>query len=606
MLRSNKYVFDKFDDHVKNKFIIYGDNLEESIQVIRWLYDFNKDKMKLISIEYNSLSEFIYIFEINNRKYYFIAQAYYRNGRLPLGVRQVIKELDKPDAVVYSVDDDKVLMGFEVTSTTMAGNATWQRTGRVINFLDKEIPFGFLAYYSKNDKSDTNVNKKPRVPSKLFVLLFNILSLKYSTPALVGFFEHPDPNQNMSRTKLNDDWRETIFKYLLCLISKVDGDDVLRECYVHMKQYYLSEENRDSSYEEFGRDNLVYLAEENFEYNILEDMKNKRNVPFFTKESIIFEWKPKKLGTYIRNTFQDIKFFQLSKYCKAGITFQTKDLINILEKGKKVYVADYIKDINQPTVILPIKLTKKDSRTGSVIPTDDPYNGEITAFSNLYLQSFSKANIMLLLTDHTNKNEYNVEDAKTRKIYKAINKYADLVVDLDLNLFSRDCEEATIENRARYEDEFVTEDDVTSFFGTILSREGIEPSFLNPPCGSWSDIRLYPTDKYYYYKRNDQRGDIAFYNENDSTYYIGESKKDFNTFKATINDEYEKTILLKNIIDSEIKKQNLNITINYKIFALFKGTREDAQYIFENSKFDIVVIVNEQNEKVTMEVIERE
>lgn len=40
-------------------------------------------------------------------------------------------------------------MGFETTSTTLAGNATWQRTGRIINFLEKGIPFGFLAYFSK-------------------------------------------------------------------------------------------------------------------------------------------------------------------------------------------------------------------------------------------------------------------------------------------------------------------------------------------------------------------------------------------------------------------------------------------------------------------------
>ena len=124
MLSKNKFAFKKFDVNVKNKFIVYGDNLEESTQIIDWLYDFNKDKMKLKSIEYKSLSEYVYIFDINGKDYYFFAQAYYRNGRLPLGVRQVIKELDKPDAVIYSVDEDKVIMGFEVTSTTMAGNAT--------------------------------------------------------------------------------------------------------------------------------------------------------------------------------------------------------------------------------------------------------------------------------------------------------------------------------------------------------------------------------------------------------------------------------------------------------------------------------------------------
>ena len=75
---------------------------------------------------------------------------------------------------------------------------------------------------------------------------------------------------------------------------------------------------------------------------------------------------------------------------------------------------------------------------------------------------------MLLLCDHTSRNEYNVESAKARKVYKAINKYADLVIDLNLNSFSRESENSGVENISRYENTFTTEDDVTSFFGTIL------------------------------------------------------------------------------------------------------------------------------------------
>lgn len=598
MLKKKFYSFDKFNTDVKNKFIVYGDNLQESTQIIDWLYDFNKDSMKLKSIEYKSLSEYIYIFDINGVDYHFIAQAYYRNGRLPLEVRQVIKELDKPDAVIYSYNDNKVIMGFEVTSTTMAGNATWQRTGRVLNFMEKGIPFGFLAYFSKNDKSDTNINKKPRVPSALFVLLFNILTLKYSTPALVGFFEHPDKNQNIDALNPNEDWRENIFKYLLCLIQNKDGNQYLEKCYKSMKNYYFDSNKKEHTHSEFGANSLEYIRNENFEKNIIMNMKNKINVPFFVKEKLIFDWKPKKIGKTIKDKFDGIKFYQLSKNCKAGITFQTKCLIEKIQIGKKFYVEDLVRDVNEPTIIIPIKLTKYEH--GILKHTDDPYNGEIPAFANLYLQSFPNANIMLLLCDHTNKNEYIVESAKSRKVYKAIHKYADLVVDLDLNLFSRESEKSGIENINKYETTFTTEDDVTSFFGTILLREGIDPSFLQPPCGSWSDIKLYPTDKYYYYNRDDERGDIAFYNKDKDTYYIGESKKDYATLVSTLCKEYEKTKKLANIILKE-----LDYKYPYKLFAIFKGTKEEAKKILNNSNYDYVVTVSD-DEMVTLEVVEKE
>ncbi len=592
MLSKNKFSFKKFNKDVKNKYLVYGDNLEESNQIINWLYEFNKDVMNFVSIEYNSLGEYIYIYEINGELFYFVSQAYYRKGKLPLEVRQIIKELDKPDAVVYSVDDDKVIMGFEVTSTTLAGNASWQRSGRIINFLEKGIPFSFLAYFSKNDKSDKNVNKKPRQPSSLFVMMFNQLSLKYSTPALVGFFEHPDSRQNIDILNPNDDWREDIFKYLLTILLKKDGTQYLKNCYSNMKKYYFGDiEKEKHTNHEFGDASLQYIKNKNFESNILNDINSKNNVPIFEREKLKFIWKPKKFTEWVANKLYDIKFYQLSKNCKAGITFDTKKLISILSKGKKFYVEDLFKNINHPTVIIPIKLTKNES--GKLKATDDPYNGEITAFSNIYLQSFPDANIMLLLCDHTSDNEYDVEAAKGRKIYKAINKYADLVFDLDLNSFSRESEKSCIESKSKYENEMTTEDDVTSFFGTILMKEGIVPSFINPPCGSWSDIRLYPTNKYYYYNRNDERGDIAFYNPKDNTYYIGESKDSFVQLYKTIDKEIEKTKKLRDIIANE-----LNHKYPSKIFAIFKGNKEEAEIILRESEFDYVITVDDKKDVI--------
>ena len=600
MKLKKNYKFPKVEVNSKNKYIIYGDNLEESTQIIRWLYDFNSDRMEFVGIDYASLSEYIYKYKINSELYYFVAKAYYRNGKLPYQVRHVIKELDKPDAVVYSADKDKILMGFETTSTTMAGNATWQRSGRIINFLELSIPFAFLGYFSKNDKSDKNENKKPRISGALFVLMFNMLSLKYHTPALVGFFEHPDKAQNVDSNNPNEDWREPIFKYLLSIILDENGQQYLKKCYFNMKNYYFDSKKIQATNSEFGENALQYMRRNDYEEKIILDMANKNNPPFFTKDNITtFSWKPKKIAYKIKELFPNIKFYQLSKHCKAGITFETEKLIDILDEGKKDYVEDNFKDIKEPTVIIQIKLTKNDKKNNKLVPTDDPYNGEITAFANMYLQSFPDANIMLLLYDHTSDNEYDVESLKGRKVYKSIDKYADIVVDMDLNLFSHVSEKSRIESKSRYEDQFTTEDDVTSFFGTILMNENITPSFINPPCGSWSDIHLYPTDKYYYYNRDDNRGDIAFYDSEDKTYYFGESKKDYHALKSTLESEYNKTKKL-----SEIVLKELDYKYPAKFFAIFKGTSEEARKILDNSDFDFVVIVNDAK-NVTLGVIER-
>lgn len=597
-LKSN-YKFKKFKNESgnKNKFIIYGDNLEESTQIIQWLLDFNSDRIKFLGIEYASLSEYIYKYEIDGQIYYFVAKAYYRNGKLPYDVRHVIKELDKPDAVVYSVEREKVLMGFETTSSTMAGNATWQRTGRIINFLEGGIPFAFLAYFSKNDKSDKNANKKPRTAGELFVLSFNMLSLKYHTPALVGFFEHPDKEQNLDPSNPNSDWRESIFKYLLSLILEEDGEDYLKKCYRNMKDYYFAPEKIKKTNSRFGKESLSYMRDDNFEENIIKDMKEKKNTPLYKKEDIVFSWSPRKVKSKVMNLFPGINFYQISRNCKAGITFETEKLVDRLNVGKKVYVEDNLKNIKFPTVIIPVRLTKRDKKTGELVSTDDPYNGEIPAFSNIYLQSFPKINIMLLLCDHSNNNEYDVEAAKNRKVYKSIDKYADIVVDMSLNLFSHEAENSRVENKSKYEKEFTTEDDVTSFFGTVLLNEGIVPSFINPPCGSWSDIHLYPTDKYYYYNRDDDRGDIAYFDPLDETYYFGESKKDYKSF--ALAEEYRKT---KNLADIVLKE--LDYKYPSKLFTIFKGSKKEAQEVLNNSEFDFVIIVNDTDD-VILEVVER-
>ena len=596
MILKKEYLFNKFNlpesDHI---FKFYGDNIQESVHIIDWLYQYNKDKMRFISIEYISLSEYVYIYDIGGEKYYFIALAYYHNGAIPYEVRKCITVLDKPDVVVYSVKENKVIMGFETTETGFQGNATWQRTGRVINFAERKYPFAYLAFYSKTDQSQENI----REPGYLFVLMFNLLSLEYATHTMVGFSEHPDKSHWLDKKAPQKDMKPPIFNYLYSLIIGKSDLECLENAYYNMKEYYFSDPKLEKTVSEFGSNNLSYMREEGFEKNILENINSEQNIPFFHADKLVFEFNPTKINKEkFKQFFPDIKFMAISKNSTAGITFETAELVSFLNDKTKMYIEDLIENkIEEPTIIIPTKMTKKQN--GKLIFTDDPYNGEIIAFANMYRQSFPEANIILLLCDHTNSNEYDVEDAKGRKIYKAIDKYADILIDLDYNVFSNESEKFRVEKRDRYEKIFTTEDDVTSFFGTILHSENIEVSFLNPPSGSWSDIKLLPSNGYYYLQRNEKRGDIAYFDREESIYYVGESKKDYSSLKNSLQDEYFKT---KNL--SEIIVNKLQNKYPYKTFAIFKGDEDEADKILKDSKFDMVIIVDD-SENISLKVFER-
>jgi hypothetical protein len=601
MLSKKEYRFQDLEiEQNENVFYVYGDNMQEAMQIVFWLEEFNPE-LKLIQVGYMGISNYVRKYKVQGKIYTFIMTSYYRNGKIPDAVRNLVKELDKPDAIVYSLKEKKVLFGVENTVSTLAGNATWQRTGRAINFLKNNIPFVFCSYYSKLDKSALEKSKKippPRKPGALFVILYLALTLKYSTPALIAFYEHEDLKQNMNPEKKNKDWREDVFQYLYALIMK-DGrreKKELAECYKNMKDYYFARDKIESTKEEFGESNLKYIKNFRFEKNIVKHIKRKKNKPLF-QTPLEFTWKPKNGEELIHTMFPDVTFYQLSKNCKAGITFETEKIIEICNarSSHKGYFQDSIKE-NMPTVILPIKLTKGETRQF----TDDPYNGEIPAFSELYQQSFEKVNIIILLTDHSKENEYEVEKAKGRKVYKAISKYASIVMDKDYSVFQRYSEQAILDEKGKYEKTKITEDNITCFFETILKLENIVPTFINPPGGSWSDMHLYPTDEFYYYNRNDERADIAYYRPETNTYYVGESKDNSKSLEKTLKQEERKVETITKIIKEHIHLPE----IQYKRFAIFNGNTNDAEKILQESNFHYVVVIQENDKEVKLTVVE--
>ena len=610
------YKFDYIDIPNEKVFYFYGDNLLESIELVELFEKFNNNDIEIIEFGFNTISQFIKKYKINNKIYTFVLTSYFHNGELPDCVRQILRKNDKPDVIIYSVDNDKVIFGIESTTSTLAGNATWQRTARTTSFIKSGIPFAFLSCFTKLDKS-AGEGKKPRKASDLFVALYIALSLQYSVPALIGFYEHEDEKQNLTIGK--KDWRKDVLLYLKSIICNEENkqDEYLKNCYANMKSYYYGNdiERLANADEIFSSTCFQYVKNDKFEYNIVYDIKNKNNPPLFTKN--LEKWKCKKykvlkdncelayyyqLNDILDSELSEINFYQLTNDCKAGITFETQKLISFLNNNSshRGYFQDYIKNVNYPTVILPTKFRKKDSNRGRMINTEDPYNGEIPAFYELYNQSFGPINFILLVFDHSNYTNYDIRSLQNTKTYRTINNYVDLVIDKDYNKMSNQSENAIEDIRDRYQNQFITENDVTCLFKILLSMEDYELSFINPPSGSWSDLKLYPTKKFYYYAKNDERADIAFYEKNSNTYYVGESKDNYSSLKTTIHKEETKVNKVIKVISD-----NLNIEIKFKKFATFSGTIDEAKDALINSSFDFIIIVQDEDKTVSTVMVDR-
>ena len=621
LLPKSTYTFKNLTEDELNKgkiFEFYCDSMQEGLHILRYLEEYNKN---LIAIKrgYIGISKFATIYNIDGNIYTFVVSSYYHNGELPRGVRRVIKKLDKPDVVIYSKETDEIICGIENTETAFVGNATWQRQGRVISFLKEEIPFIFIAYYTKRDKSQNTIRR----PDSLFPLSFFALTISYKTPAVLCLYEHSDPMQNILDKDGNHpiDMRVSTFQYVLSIIKygKKSYNTLadLKKCFADMKAYYSKESGKVKD-KALPSKTMNILRSNNLENEIISRLTtNNSNFPFFIVDNIneinksnLFKWNPvtrkdfivnnKRVGIsdYLFNKIgNDIDFYEIENNCPVGITFQTNKLIDRLNeiKVRDDYFWDDSLDETKPTLITIIKLTKNGELT---LP--DPYNGRISAYVELYKQSFGKVNNIILLMDHSNENEYNPDDAKGQKIFKSINDYATILVDRDFNDFDKNCDIVNKDKRNKYE-ETTTEDNVTCFFETILNYEKIVPSFINPPCSSWSDLRLYPTSRFLYIDRNEERPDIAYYWNNHTSicYYVGESKDYYTGFKKDIM--YEKEIMKINNLTNKIKEELKDLKIEYKKFILFKGTEKDAQLLINDikdgkkSRVDYIVVIEEGN-----------
>lgn len=113
-------------------------------------------------------------------------------------------------------------------------------------------------------------------------------------------------------------------------------------------------------------------------------------------------------------------------------------------------------------------------------------------------------------------------------------------------------------------------------------------------------MHLYPTDEFYYYNRNDERADIAYYRPETNTYYVGESKDNSKSLEKTLKQEERKVETITKIIKEHIHLPE----IQYKRFAIFNGNTNDAEKILQESNFHYVVVIQENDKEVKLTVVE--
>ncbi len=599
----NIFEIKKYKTNIKDKYYFFGDNILESIAIIEQFIKYYSD-IEIISTHYQEIYDYVYLCESGKMKIELIATSFFHRGNVPPHIRSLISNIDKPDVIVYSEKEEKVIFGFESTETVFAGNATWQRSGRIINFLESRIPFAFLGYYSKIDRSSKG--DSIRRSSELFPMFFLSLIVKYQTPAILTFFEHEDSSQRYNPIKPSKDTRIDLFNYFGSILFNKSNElieSALLKCYQDMIQYltddangskkpYINNFDLSSLYDIFAKDFAKKLLNNQIDHIYSEGIFNS------------FMWSPRvpQMSLILTNQLKKIKFYQLSKASsKAGITLQTKEFIELINSiNPRYYVEDNLEkpvyeSIKRPTVIIPIKFTKQ--QFGKTIYTADPYNGEISAFSEIYNSSFKKCNIVVIILDSDKITNY--EDIKNIKTYKSIYHYANIILDKDMKVIKKELPTHLNQlSRKRFEDTSIQEDFITTLLYNALKLGNKDVSFINPPGSSWSDMVIYPERKFIYFERNIPRPDVVYYDSKMNSYNIGESKGTYKSFENNLDKEINKIDEMEKIISIEIGNKKI------KKFVIFYGTIIQAKEILASKLIDYVLLVSQDDKLIYIDKVE--
>lgn len=432
----------------EHKFLLFGDNMLESKHVMDIVkeYCFKNEKIFSDSKIYGCPALPIFKFTYKNQILIIECRGNYDNWiDIPPKIKDYISFFDKPDVVLYDIENDKIIAAAEFTETVAVGNSQWQRSGRAVAAGIFGIPF--LAVYPcvAEDRSQNTL----REPTALLTEFFLKLSLedpKSPILLLLGYDPYLETfNKNRKEEKLPIIERpvagELIGKWFgLRLILSVDKNlrpDLIKiedELYKWMFQTLNEKIKRGKKILKRIDNDLPYWNKR------LNNPSNIKELRYHTLADIsLVPWDgvSGKIATnsYFNKIFvkriKKVLGNNLKTYVKGGKHFvidskYTKDVEKILIESYPPHKQYEWKigflDRDLPCAFIPLQGWQRGGLTLS-----DPNCGEAVAFPALFSSlKLRKSNIIFIIYGKPHKNWFDLYK-KNNKLFRAIKNLGDLL-----------------------------------------------------------------------------------------------------------------------------------------------------------------------------------
>ena len=194
-------------------YLLFGDNIWESKAVMEKIREHCLTDELFSKIELGGCPA-LPIYTLHHKDIVFQVECrgnYNQWNDLPSKVHKYISFFDKPDAVLFDEENNKIIAAGEFTETVSVGNSQWQRSGRAVASAKLDVPF--LAVYPcvAEDRSQDTL----REPTALLTEFFLKLSLEdLDSPTLLLLREDPYLYEyNIERRKIG-----------LPVLNKPEGD----------------------------------------------------------------------------------------------------------------------------------------------------------------------------------------------------------------------------------------------------------------------------------------------------------------------------------------------------------------------------------------------
>ncbi|WP_148789944.1 hypothetical protein [Campylobacter concisus] len=642
------------------EFILYSDNILEGISVLNDL-SLKDDFLHFKYVVYETIDQPIYIFsDSENNNYAIKICGNYNKWELPKDVSEIVKYIDLPDYIFYSIKNQKVILAGENTETASVGNSQWQREGRKIAAARLGVPFIYQTFYSGRDESQNTI----REPTSLQAYNHIVYSIRYKTPSFVTYFENNFKNSQI-RSRQDIDAKDLFIKYIKILIKNdINSENINtrknieKKIFLHMINYL--KETKISSKKNKQRmrlkDDLPCLDEElyktiennsdifaqgivDFIYEKDIDKKcsyiQKSKILDFKKEQFQI-WKPKiqkKDYLEIFLNFLNKKNKTPISYIGGGkIGFANKELCKdfLLDKFKP-YKNDILKVFdkfhNESAIIFPLRIHKLSNK--KLTFSSDPESGEIVAFSELFAKNLKNEKTRLIIgycTVDTPSN-FNLDDKYCEKLHKAIFRYIDILILDNSKIYFPEPYTMQLSNfkpknilktkRVDYSEEVCV---VSTYLNQSTINSNWDLCFIHTHHSSWQQLVVFKDNKPIQQKIDRISTKLDLIMQQDNKFMLAEGKEQFGAFlkdkkiqiafkKATetIEKLYKQEItkfdvLIYNLITNPEKKPEFYVCCEVDKIngAMSMGHFNDIVY---NEDYVIIIVYLRDNSKTGFKLV---